>query len=1061
MTPERLEYARREYTDIRSDNQDLELQNGKLERECASWKQENVDLATQVQGLLQRRAAQAGDFVSFDGIATLQKQNQQLLRDHRSMSTKIEELEEKLKNDPDVMELNSLRAEVGSLREERETQAKLVAGIVHQRDLYRASVAKNDAPLLLAQDGGTATTDQQLALIDARAEQLPLIEARNRDLVDEVAKWKAEVSSSKHEREALEVRLARITAHADEMTTSNERLRGDLTTAKATAARLEIDVSHYQGQVERLEMSLGMAKSENESESRRRTELEGLLGKTESHLETVRCELAKKEQQYQQVSHYYSVIVSFGINKIQCLYPNAYYYSIKSSPTTQATSKMRLLEVQLETSTSNEKRIDAEASALRSEIARQETLLSSVQRIEASLTAKSEAALENLQEELLRLKELKSDDDAKFSAANQKLEGKIADLELIVKDLTAQKESATVDATKAKLEGSKLNVKIQQLTLNLKTVEKELKAAKIKLGDVTIDTSAEEAAEAKITTLSSELESAKSELVLAQKRIADYQAIAKSSEEQLAELTAASTKYKEETTSTLVKLRKSEQSQRESVVELTKDLMSHRGEKEKAINELNAKIDSITTQLIGAKEDAAKAIARTESLTAEAKRYQLDAKNANVNYERELALHAEARTELRDARSALESEQRLRDGVETQLASSLAEFEAEKVSLESTKTKLEESLQEAKSRLEILRSQNNLLHDQMASLSATVKKFQSDKASCLMGDALPGDEGSGDTTDAGGSDGEKQLSDLRELLKFKQSECTMLEADLASVKRASERERAAAELAKRSLEEARSELKVLREGNILEGAEGVAESEIVNLRTKLKSAEDQLVLIRESNKMLRDESQKVTKKLSDVTSQFNSFKSSTASQSEQVKNMEIMRTSLEAEKESLSQEVDAWKKRVHSLVSKFNQIDPEEHAQALATVEQLKSECELLKSQAEANAKKSDDLISSLNKEVATQKASIGAFKAALEKTKKEKEEFANAAKSNMLAMKKVTEAQVRAAIIPSYSECSVSIVLTCLISRKGGDKEDRSRPHCGKVGSERIERKSNQSEGM
>ena len=89
VTRERLEYARREYTDIRSDNQDLELQNGKLERECASWKQENVDLATQVQGLLQRRAAQAGDFVSFDGIATLQKQNQQLLRDHRSMSTKI------------------------------------------------------------------------------------------------------------------------------------------------------------------------------------------------------------------------------------------------------------------------------------------------------------------------------------------------------------------------------------------------------------------------------------------------------------------------------------------------------------------------------------------------------------------------------------------------------------------------------------------------------------------------------------------------------------------------------------------------------------------------------------------------------------------------------------------------------------------------------------------------------------------------------------------------------------------------------------------------------------
>lgn len=130
-----------------------------------------------------------------------------------------------------------------------------------------------------------------------------------------------------------------------------------------------------------------------------------------------------------------------------------------------------------------------------------------------------------------------------------------------------------------------------------------------------------------------------------------------------------------------------------------------------------------------------------------------------------------------------------------------------------------------------------------------------------------------------------------------------------------------------------------------------------------------------------------------------------------MKNMEIVRSSLEAEKESFSQEVEAWKKRVHSLVSKFNQIDPEEHAQALASVEKLKSESASLKSQAEASATKAEGLIASLNKDVASQKASIGAFKAALEKTKKEKEELSKAASSNMLAMKKVADAQVRTAI--------------------------------------------------
>ena len=51
--------------------------------------------------------------------------------------------------------------------------------------------------------------------------------------------------------------------------------------------------------------------------------------------------------------------------------------------------------------------------------------------------------------------------------------------------------------------------------------------------------------------------------------------------------------------------------------------------------------------------------------------------------------------------------------------------------------------------------------------------------------------------------------------------------------------------------------------------------------------------------------------------------------------------------------------------------------------------------------------MSRLNKELTSQKASIEAFKTALEKTKKEKEEMAKAAKSNKLANKKIADSQV------------------------------------------------------
>jgi nucleoprotein TPR len=47
-------------------------------------------------------------------------------------------------------------------------------------------VAKNDAPLI-AHKG---QRQDQLALLDTRAEQLAIIKARNQDLVEEVAKLK-------------------------------------------------------------------------------------------------------------------------------------------------------------------------------------------------------------------------------------------------------------------------------------------------------------------------------------------------------------------------------------------------------------------------------------------------------------------------------------------------------------------------------------------------------------------------------------------------------------------------------------------------------------------------------------------------------------------------------------------------------------------------------------------------------------------------------------------------------------------------------------------------------
>jgi hypothetical protein len=97
----------------------------------------------------------------------------------------------------------------------------------------------------------------------------------------------------------------------------------------------------------------------------------------------------------------------------------------------------------------------------------------------------------------------------------------------------------------------------------------------------------------------------------------------------------------------------------------------------------------------------------------------------------------------------------------------------------------------------------------------------------------------------------------------------MLEADLVSAKQASERELLAAELANRSLEEARSKLKAMQEiGKDNVGGTSAYKKEMADLHAKLNGTEESLVLFQKSNTMLCEESQKVVKKLSEVQSQY-------------------------------------------------------------------------------------------------------------------------------------------------------------------------------------------------
>jgi len=154
--------------------------------------------------------------------------------------------------------------------------------------------------------------------------------------------------------------------------------------------------------------------------------------------------------------------------------------------------------------------------------------------------------------------------------------------------------------------------------------------------------------------------------------------------------------------------------------------------------------------------------------------------------------------------------------------------------------------------------------------------------------------------------------------------------------------------------------------------------------------------MRESNQLLREETEKLSKSVSTLETDLNDTKVVFEPTVQKCHELEVDKAALEAEKSSLAREVEAWKDRVKSLVSKFHQIDPEDHLKALAKVEESKKECVVLqaaKEQADKETSSAKALIIRLNKDITKQREITDATKTALEKMTAKKADAAAALK--------------------------------------------------------------------
>jgi len=291
----RLEAALGEIKAVHQDLKEVTLDKEELTKQNRELKQETTELAKQVQALLVSRA---GGEVNSDipiTVQEIQTQNQQLLQEHRRLSSTIADLEERLQDDPVQNKLEKAEEELKILREEREKQEAAVTGIVAQRDLYRAVAFSQNSAL----EGGEIDSLSNLADKNKQLAQ------RCAELETSLAKARSDLDGMVRDKETLEHRVARYEALTSELTASVDELQTKLSSAVASVARIESDAAYHRDKCTRLEELVDQSRAEAQRAQESAYQMQTVNANLQKAVSAANAEASKREHESRQVSLQY------------------------------------------------------------------------------------------------------------------------------------------------------------------------------------------------------------------------------------------------------------------------------------------------------------------------------------------------------------------------------------------------------------------------------------------------------------------------------------------------------------------------------------------------------------------------------------------------------------------------------------------------------------------------------------------------------------------------------------------------------------------------------------